>query len=73
MARKLQSVAIVACGYGGDMPEDLADELLDDIDFEFNKVRCRKIEQMLPRLRRMWRMRWRCDAQGSRLTLPATK
>lgn len=52
-ARKLQSVAIVACGYGGDMPEDLVDELLDDMDFEFNKVRCRKIEQMLPRLRRM--------------------
>lgn len=35
------------------MSEVLADELLDDMDFEYNKVRCRKIDQLLPRLRRM--------------------
>lgn len=52
-ARQLRSVAVVACGYGGDMPEVLVDELLDDMDFEYNKVRCRKIDQLLPRLRRM--------------------
>lgn len=35
------------------MPEDLSNELLDDIDYHFNKVKCRKIEQMMPRLMRM--------------------
>lgn len=49
-ARKLSAVFIVAGGYGGDMPESLADELLDDIDFHYNRVKCRKIEQMLPQL-----------------------
>ena len=49
-ARKLGAICIVAGGYGGDMPEDQADELLDDIDFFYNKVKCRKIEQMLPTL-----------------------
>ena len=49
-ARKLAAISIVASGYGGDMPEDQCDELLDDIDFHFNKVKCRKIEQMLPSL-----------------------
>ena len=28
-------------------------DLLDDIDFHFNKVRCRKIEQILPQLNKM--------------------
>ena len=37
-------------GYGGDMPEDLACDLLNDIDFSFNKVCCCKIESMLPQL-----------------------
>ena len=35
------------------MPEDLANELLDDMDFYFNKVKCRKIEHMLPQLNGM--------------------
>lgn len=35
------------------MPEDLANGLLDDIDFFNNKVKCRKIEQMLPKLMKM--------------------
>lgn len=40
-------------GYGGDMDEDLCVELLDDIDYHFNKVKCRKIEMMMPRLNKM--------------------
>lgn len=28
-------------------------ELLDDIDFYYNKVKCRKIEQMLPTLNKL--------------------
>ena len=43
-ARKLAAIAVVAAGFGGDMPEELANELLDDIDYHFNKVKCRKIE-----------------------------
>ena len=30
------------------MPEDQAYDLLDDIDFYYNKVKCRKIEKLLP-------------------------
>ncbi|MBR1436825.1 MAG: hypothetical protein IJ584_17150 [Bacteroidales bacterium] len=52
-ARKLSAISIVAAGFGGDMDEKLADELLDDIDYKFNKVACRKIEQMMPTLRKM--------------------
>ena len=52
-ARKLAAIAMVAAGYAGDMPEDLANALLDDIDYHFNKVKCRKIEQMMPRLTKM--------------------
>ena len=49
-ARKLAAISMVAAGYAGDMPEDLANELLDDIDYHFDKVKCRKIEQMMPKL-----------------------
>lgn len=52
-ARKLAGITMVAAGYSGDMPEDLCYDLLDDIDFYFNKVKCRKIEQMLPLLNKM--------------------
>lgn len=52
-ARKLAAIAVVAAGYGGDMDEDLCNELLDDMDFHYNKVKCRKIEQMLPKLMKM--------------------
>lgn len=45
-ARKLAAIALVAAGYGGDMDEELCNELLDDIDYHFNKVKCRKIEGM---------------------------
>ena len=52
-ARKLAAIALVAAGYAGDMDEELANELLDDIDYHFNKVKCRKIEGMMPRLMKM--------------------
>lgn len=52
-ARKLAAISAVAAGYGGDMDENLCNELLDDMDFHFNKVKCRKIEQMLPKLIKM--------------------
>ena len=46
-ARKLAAIAVVAAGYGGDMDEELANELLDDMDFDrYGKVKCPKIEGM---------------------------
>ena len=52
-ARKLTAISVVAGGYGGDMPEDQAYDLLDDIDFYYNKVKCRKIEKLLPVLNKL--------------------
>ena len=52
-ARKLAAISLVAAGYAGDMDEKLANELLDDIDYSFSKVKCRKIEQMMPQLMMM--------------------
>lgn len=52
-AHRLSAIMVVAGGYGGDMPESLCNELLDDIDFYYNKVKCRKIERMLPALSKM--------------------
>lgn len=53
-ARRLAAIAVVAAGYGGDMDEELCNELLDDMDFDkYGKVKCRKIEQMLPKLMKM--------------------
>jgi hypothetical protein len=51
--RKLAAIAVVAAGYGGDMDEELANALLDDMDFVGNRVKCRKIEGMLPKLMKM--------------------
>ena len=51
--RRLAAISIVAVGYGGDMPDDQAYELLDDMDFRYNKVYCHRIEQMLPRLQKL--------------------
>ena len=34
-ARKLAAIAVVAAGYGGDMDEELCNELLDDMDFHY--------------------------------------
>lgn len=47
---KLAAISLVAAGYAGDMPEELANELLDDMDFDNNRVKCRKIELMMPKL-----------------------
>ena len=52
-ARKLAAIALIAAGYGGDMDEELCNELLDDMDFHYNKVKCPKIEGMLPKLMKM--------------------
>ena len=52
-ARKLVAIAVIAGGYSGDMPEELCNELLDDIDYHYNKVRCMKIEAMIPKLMKM--------------------
>ena len=52
-ARKLASIAMVAAGYAGDMDEELCNELLDDIDYHLDKVKCRKIEMMMPQLMKM--------------------
>ena len=49
-ARKLAAIALVAAGYAGDVDEELANALLDDMDYHFNKVKCRKIEGMMPRV-----------------------
>ena len=50
-ARKLAAIALVAAGYAGDMDEELANELLDDMDFDrYGKVKCRAIEQLMPQL-----------------------
>ena len=35
------------------MDEELANELLDDIGYHFNEVKCRKIEGLMPRLMKM--------------------
>ena len=52
-ARRLAAISVVAAGYGGDMDEELCNELLYDMDFHYNKVKCRKIEGMLPKLMKM--------------------
>lgn len=51
---KLAAISLVAAGYAGDMPEDLVNELLDDMDFDrYGKVKCRAIEQLMPQLMKM--------------------
>ena len=51
---KLAAISLVAAGYAGDMPEELANELLDDMDFDkYGKVKCRAIEQTMPKLMKM--------------------
>ena len=53
-ARKLAAIALVAAGYAGDMDEELANALWDDMDFDrYGKVKCRAIEQLMPRLMKM--------------------
>ena len=51
---KLAAISLVAAGYAGDMDEELANELLDDMDFDrYGKVKCRAIEQLMPQLMKM--------------------
>ena len=52
-SRKLAAISVVAAGFGGDMPEELADILIDDIDYNYNKVKCRQIELIMPKLMKM--------------------
>ena len=53
-SRRLAAISVVAAGFGGDMPEELANELLDDMDFDrYGKVKCRAIEQLMPKLMKM--------------------
>ena len=52
-ARKLAAISVVAAGFGGDMPEELATILIDDIDYHYNKVKCRQIELIVPKLMKM--------------------
>jgi len=52
-ACKVAAISVVAGGYGGDMSEELANELLDDMDYHYNKVKCRKIEGMMMQLNKM--------------------
>ena len=48
------AIAVVAAGFGGDMPEEKANTLLDDMDFDrYGKVKCRKIELIMPKLMKM--------------------
>lgn len=51
-AHKLAAISVVAAGYAGDMDEDLCNELLDDMDYVYNKVKCRAIEQMMQKLKK---------------------
>lgn len=51
---KLAAISMVAAGYAGDMPEELANELLDNMDFDkYGKVKCRAIEHLMPQLMKM--------------------
>ena len=44
----------MAAGYGGDMDDELANELLDDMGFDwYGKEKCGKIEGMVPKLMKM--------------------
>ena len=46
---KQVAIAVVAVGYGGHLGEELCNEL----DYHYNKVKCRKIEQMMSQLMKM--------------------
>ena len=53
-ASKLAAACVVAGGYSGDMPESQFDELLDDImNFYHNRVKCSKIELLVPTLNKL--------------------
>ena len=43
----------LSAGALDDMDEDTANALFEDMDFDYNKVKCPKIEQQLPKLMKM--------------------
>lgn len=52
--RNLQTIAMVAAGYGGDMKDDAVNDILDNMDFDHNnKVCCLLIDRMMPQLNKM--------------------
>ena len=52
--RKLQAIGMVAAGYGGDMDDDIVDDILEDMDFDHNnKVYSHVIELMMPQLNQL--------------------
>lgn len=52
--RKLQTIGMVAAGYGGDMDDDTVDDILDDMDFDRNSKVCgHVIERMVSQLSKM--------------------
>lgn len=53
MPESWQLLLWLLLGYAGDMDEELTNDLLDDMDYHFNKVKCRKIEMMMPQLMKM--------------------
>lgn len=36
-------IIVVAVGYSGNIDGDLCNDLLDDMDYHYNKVKCRKL------------------------------
>ena len=50
LAHRLTAVSAVAGGYSGDMLESQFEELLDDMDFYHNRVKCGKTERLVPTL-----------------------
>ncbi len=45
---------MLAAGYGGDMDRDKANDILDDMNFDYNnKVCCHLIERMMSQLNKM--------------------
>lgn len=51
--RRLAAMCVVSAGYAGDMPEEQYIDLMNDMDFYNDRVKCQKIEQMLPQLKRL--------------------
>lgn len=52
-ARKLTAITITSCGYTSYISEDSCYDLLDDIDFHYNKPRSLMIEHLLPELNKL--------------------
>lgn len=53
IAKRLVATSIITAGFVGDMQENLANELLDDMDFHYNKLFFHKIELLVPELNKI--------------------